>query len=203
MSTYLELQDRVNIDYLNRTGFTAATKRAILASIRHYERVRWNFNETSTALTTSSGQSFVTFPSNFLVLDDLRITINSEDLPLKRRDPQWIRDANMGSTANQPTDFAIYQNRAELFAVPNSAYSVPIYYVKSLTALSADTDTNAWTTGIMEDLIVYSAAKLMWANVLRNDTEAAKFAALEQGAFNEAIRHHEQFKFHGLKATKF
>lgn len=184
MSTYLEVQNRINNDYLNRTGFGSETKRAIQTAIRHYQYRRWTFNETSTAVTTSSSQSYVTLPSNFLILDELRITLNGESIPLNRREAIDIRDWNAGNTFGQPTDYAIYQNRIETFPVANSAYSLPIYYIKSLSALSADSDTNAWIQGGMEDVIVYHAAKLMWANVLRNDKETLKFNALEQTALS-------------------
>lgn len=203
MSAYSEVQDRINSDYLNRTTFGAETKRAIQAAIRHYERRRWNFNETSTALTAASSIGYVALPSNFLVLDDLRITIDGSGLDMIREDPQTIRDMNTAPTFGQPTHYALYQNRVNFFPVPDSAYSTPLYYIKSLSVLSADTDTNAWIQGGMEDVIVYHATKLMWANVVRNDAEALKFAQLEADAVNAIVSHHEQYRNTRLKATRF
>lgn len=203
MSTYLELQTRIANDYLNRSTLGDPIRRSILAAVRHHERQNWGFNETSTALTTSSGQAFVSFPSNLLVLHDLRITISGEKLQLNRRDSQYIREMNVASATGQPTDFAIYQNRAELAIIPNSAWSVSSYYVKSLSALSADSDTNAWTQGVMQDVIVYHATKIVWANVLRNEKEAVKYAALERAALSIASGENEQQRFHGIKPTSF
>jgi len=204
MSTFAQLQTRIRSDYLNRASdYVDETKRAIQAAIRHYENERWKFNQTATSLVTSSSQSFVTFPSNLLLFDDIRITVSGEDLPLNRRDAQTIRDWNTASTFNQPTDYAIYQNRAEFFPVPNSAWSIPIYYLKSLTELSADADTNAWTEGVMQDVIVYHAATDLWAFVLRNDKEAAKFAAREKTALLRAEGLRDQFVSHKLKSTSF
>lgn len=203
MSTFIEVVNRINDDFLNRP-FGAETRRAIKAAIRHYEYRRWEFNETSTALTTSAGQSYLSLPSNFLVLDDLRITINSEDLALNPADAQYIRDMNVTGVTSQPTDYTIYQNRIELALIPDSAYSCPVYYLHSLPALSADTDTNAWITGAMEDVIAYHAAKLMWATVIRNDKEALKFAGLEAGAVKNVTSANEQRRVPGrLKATRF
>lgn len=205
MSTYIEVQTRVLNDYLNRTttDFGAETKRAIQASIRHYQYERWDFNETASSVTTSSGQSFLSFPSNFLILNDLRIVINNESLDLVQRDPQWVRDANSVLTLGQPTHYAQTRNRAELFPTPNSAWAAPVYYIKSLPTLSADTDTNSWTTGIMEDVIVYHSAKLMWAGILRNDQEAAKFGQLEAAAVSTARGFNEQRRFGQIKPTRF
>ncbi len=203
MSTFIEVQNRINGDFLNR-NFGAETQRAIKAAIRHHERKRWNFNETATTLTTSSSVGFVTLPSNFLILDDLQITVSGEDLPLYSQNPQTIRDMNVSRALAEPTHYAIYQNRIELALIPDSAYSLPVYYIKSLTALSADSDTNAWLEGVMEDVIAYHAAKLMWATVLRNDKEAMKFAALEATALSNMASFNEQRRTPGrLKPTSF
>lgn len=204
MSTFLQLQTRIQTDYLNRgTAFVDETKRAIQAAVRYYENERWKFNQTATALTTSSSAISVSMPSNLLLFDDLRITLNGEDLPLNRRDPQWIRDAGSNNTFGQPTDYAVYRNRFEFFPTPNSAYSLPCYYLKQLPELSADADSNAWTEGIMQDVIVYHATTELWAFVLRNDKEAAKFAARERTALQKADILREQFIFHQLRPTRF
>lgn len=203
MSTLLEVQNRINSDFLNR-DFGAETRRAVQAAIRHYERKRWTFNETSTALTTSAGQAFVTFPDNLLILDDIRITINGESIPLLPRDPQFVRDSNMNNTEGQPVFYALYQDRAELSLTPDSAYAVPVYYVKSLPELSADSDTNEWIQGGMQDVIAYHAAKLIWGVTIRNDAEAAKFQKLENDAVNNMEGFHEQRRTpNRLKPTQF
>lgn len=203
MSTFIEVQNRINGDFLNR-NFGAETRRAIQAAIRTHERTRWSFNETSTALATSASVGFVSLPSNFLVLDDLRITINSENLPLLKRDPQHIRNMRVSNQPSEPTHYAIYQRRLELALIPDSAYALQVYYIKSLPTLSADTDTNSWLDGAMEDVVAYHAAKLLWATVLRNDREAAKFAALERTALSTMLGHIEQYNTPGsIKPTSF
>lgn len=203
MSSYIDLQNRVNLDYLNRTGFGAETQRAIKAAIRRYESTNWGFNEDSTAMATSSGQAFVSFPSDFLVLSDLRIVVNAENLPLTRQNPRYIRDMNMANNIGQPTDYAIYANRFELALKPDSAWTINVYYLKALPELALDTDSNEWTTGAMEDVIVYHAAKLMWANILRNDKEALKFAQLEKTALNTVEGQNEQNRLFKITATRF
>lgn len=203
MSTLLEVRNRINNDFLNRQ-FGDETLNAIKAAVRHYERKRWTFNETSTALTTSAGQAFVSFPDNLLILDDIRITINGESQPLLPRDPQFIRDSNMSNVQGQPVFYALYQDRVELSLIPNSAYAVPIYYIKQLPELSADNDTNAWLQGGMQDVIAYHAAKLIWGTVIRNDGEAAKFQKLENDAVDNMEGFHEQRRTpNRLKPTSF
>lgn len=203
MSTYGEIQDRISQDYLNRSDYGAEVRRAILAAVRYYERRRWRFNETASSLTTSAGQSYLTLPSNFLVLDKLKITYSGSTNNLDRQDLDYILDMRDNASQGVPTDFTIRAQKIELAVVPDSAYACPLYYIKSLSALSASTDSNAWTTGIMEDVIVYHATKLMWANVIRNDQEAAKYKALEDQAVAIASSDLEQYTISTLKPTRF
>lgn len=203
MPTLLEVQNRINSDFLNR-NFGAETLRAVQAAVRAYERTRWTFNETSTALTTTAGQSFLDLPSNLLILDDIRLTANGESLPLLSREPQFIRDSNMSNVQGQPVFYALYQDRVELALTPDSAYSVPVYYVKSLPELLQDDDTNEWIQGGMQDVIAYHAAKLIWGTVVRNDIEAAKFQKLENDALTRIEAHHEQRRTpNRLRPTQF
>lgn len=203
MSTYLELQNRIATDYLNRTDFGAQVQRSIQQAIRFYERRRWRFNETSTALTTSASLGSLTLPSNLLELDSLWITQAGNRYELIRTDQQDINEKNASSASSVPSYFTIYSDQIELAVLPNSAYSVTCYYLKSLTTLSADSDTNSWTSGIAQDVIVYHATKLMWANVLRNHQEAQIFAELERGALAILDSEHEQFQSLRLKPTSF
>lgn len=203
MSTYIEVQNRINGDFMNRQ-LGAETRRAIQAAIRFYERRRWSFNQTATSIATSAGQTFVSLPSNFLILDDLRITLNGQAIPMHERDPQYIRDMNMTGVTGQPTDYAFTRNRLELAITPDAIYSLPLYYVKTLPELSADSDENYWTLGLTQDVIAYHAAKLLWATLLRNDREAAKYAALERDALMQVTSLVEQRVSPGsLKATTF
>ena len=202
MPTFAQIQDRINLDYLNRSDLVNETKRSILSAIRYYEKKRWWFNETATALTTSAGQTYVTFPTNFLILDDLQITLNSADYSLSRRNIDFIREANTTRTQGQPTDFAIYQNRIELFPIPGSAYSLPIHYIKSLTALSADTDTNAWLS-VAEDCIVYRATMLMLLGAMGTPEKALPFAQLEAQSYKQLVSENEQRMNLRLHPTTF
>lgn len=203
MSTYLELQTRIATDYLNRTDFGDQVKRSIQQAIRFYERRRWRFNETSTALTTAASVGSLTLPANLLELDSLWITQSGNRYELIRTDQQDINEKNATSASSVPSHFTIYSDQIELAVLPDSAYTVTCYYLKSLSELSADSDTNSWTTGAMQDLVVYHATKLVWANVLRNRQEAQVFAELEQGVFMMVSSEHEQFQSLRLKPTSF
>lgn len=201
MSTYLELVQRVRDDYVNRSDFTAEVKRHILAAVRFYERRRWRFNQSSTAIACSAGQSFVALPGNFLTEDLFRI--ESQGIDLLRRELPDIVQMRAFSATGIPTHYAIYGAKIELAVIPDSAYSANLYYLKTLSELSADTDTNGWTQGLAQDVIAYHAAKLMWANVIRNDAEAVKYAQLEADALSMLVSEHEQYVFTAITPTRF
>lgn len=203
MSTYQEVQDRINNEYLNRGTFITETKSAIRAAIRQYETKRWTFNQTAVALATSAGVGYVAFPSNFLILDKLQITINSVDCKLNRRSRDWITEFNATRSQATPTDYGIYQNRINLSAIPDAVYALPMHYIKRLSVLSAADDTNAWIDGGMQDVIAYHAAKVVWGVSLRNREEAEKFAILERDALMEVRGYNEQFGSGKLEPTSF
>lgn len=204
MSTFQDIQDRINGDYLNRDTFTEETKRAIKATIRHYEYQRWPHNETATAIAATVGQDYLSLPSNFLVLDDHpRISLNGVTVELQRKTPREIREMNSSPQNGQPTHYSFYRNRINLFSPPDSAYSVNVYYLKQLPELSAGGDTNAWLTGGWQDVIAYGAAKLMWANVIRNDKEALKFATLERSALDVMREQEHQLLMGRIASTQF
>jgi hypothetical protein len=203
VATFQEVQDRINNEYLNRGTFIEETKTGIRAAIRHYSYRRLIFNETSVAVATSAGVSYVAFPNNFLILDKLEITINGFEIPLNRRDRDYILTMNATRATGQPTDYALYQNRINLALIPDAAYALPVHYLKQLPDLASAGSTNAFLDGAWQDVICYHAAKIVWAVCLRNDTEAAKFANLEQMALPTAQSHTEQYGTGKLTPTSF
>ncbi len=201
--TYLDLQNRINLDYLNRTDLQAETKRAIQASIRYYEGRRWHWNETSTNLASVASQAFVNVPADFMVLDLLQITAFGGTYKLVERDFEFIKNQNVTSFTGVPSSFAIRQQRFNLSPIPDSAYTIPCHYLQKLTALSADTDTNKWLSAA-EDVIAYHATKIMYATVVRSQPDNVMlFQQLENEALGKLFAANEQRMHHAIKATRF
>ena len=204
MATFGEVQDRIKLDYLNRSDLSAETTRAIGAAIRKYERQRFFFNESSTAVATVAAQSHVATQAAFFTTDYLRFFYEaSASYELTRVDMKDLLQMRGGNQATgQPTHYAVYGERYELFPVPDSAWTVTVHGVHQLASASVDSQTTDWFSAA-EDLIVYSATKLMWANVLRNREEAAIYAELEADAFKVLRGDTEQRMIHAIKATRF
>lgn len=182
MSTYAQVKARI-ADDLNRSDLTSQIAQQVLLAVDHYAHERFYFNEATSTLTATVGQSYVSPPSDMLVLDDIYITISGRNVRLIRVDLNDVI-AYRPTTNGRPRSYCYYMDRFELDRPCDSAYSMPVYYVKELTALSADSDTNAWTTD-GEDLIVARAEKMLYATVIKDQEKAAVAAALEKDALTD------------------
>ena len=180
MATYLETQNRIASE-LNRTGITSEIKLAILSAVEYYKKRRWPWNEYADTLTCVTDTEYVALPSDFVELDKLQITVGTQKRPLYQREYGQIVDWRANSSSGEPTDFALWQNRLELFRTPNSTYTLTIHYVRSLTVLAADADENAWLTDA-EELIRLHAKKDLYANKIRDTNSAKDMQALEDSA---------------------
>lgn len=177
-------------------------KRAVLSTIRRRKRERYWFNETATALVAVVNRDFISKPANFLFLDRLEVVENSNTTALIEQDLGFIRNVNQNDSANLPVYFTEYQNHFILANTPNSAYPINCFYVKQLPVLVNDSDTNKWLSAA-EDVIVYGAAKQVWALTIRNASAAAVCAQLEGEALSELRQMRDQTQFNRIKATRF
>lgn len=204
MATYEQVQDRINNEFLDRSDLTAETKTAIKATIRHYERKRFPFNESSTAFATSASVSATTLSTAFFSVDYVRLFYQaSASYELTKCAMGDLLNMRAGAIAQgMPTHYALYGLNIEYFPIPDSAWTVTVHGIHQLSALSASSDTNDWLSAA-EDLIVYGATKLVWANVLRNKEEAANFQVLEEDAYNVLQEATEQRLATGIRPTKF
>ena len=184
MATYREMQDRINLDYLNRTDLGNETKRAIIRAIKHYEKNRFWFNLTSTALAIGTASSTASLPDDFLALDYATVRDSSMDYLVALRSFDRIAYKNQNtSLSGVVAELCYYRDKLNFTPKPSSATTLTIYYTHSLPVLSADSDTNAWTSA-GEDLIVHHATADMLGNVLRvtDNTQVANHKAWEQEA---------------------
>lgn len=202
MPTYLDVQNRIADDLLNRSDLTNQVKNGIQAAIRHYQRERFWFNETSTVLTCVVSQETVAVPSDFLFVQELMVTQNSANIQLIAAPFDFIRRLNINNTVGLPTRFCKYGENFCLANLPDSAYPLPCWYINQLPALSADSSTNAWLSAA-EDVIVYRASRLVWSTTLRNMSAAAVCAQLEAEAILELRREAQMHQNLELKPTTF
>ena len=178
-STYGTLQSRI-ADDLNRADLTSQIQQNINLAIKHYRTERFWFNETSATAAATVGSAQVAAPLDILIIDRLYILISGINIELLPMDLDAIIEFRP-ITNGRPRSFCYYRNQFELDRKCDQAYTLTLYYVKELTALSASGDANLWTTDC-EDLIVFHAEKMLYANVIKDMQKAQAAAALEKEA---------------------
>ena len=178
--TFKDVQDRVNLDYLNRTDFTNETKRAIIRAIKHYERERFHFNQTATAINASTAAYTLSLPADFFALDQVTVSVNGVGgFPVVQRTMERVSYRQSDGTSGVPQEVALYANNLNFYPKPSSAFPVTVRYTFQLAQLSADSDTNKWLSAA-EDLVVFHAAADMMANVIRGrPDDVATFRDME------------------------
>jgi hypothetical protein len=204
MATYKDLQDRINLDYLNRTTLIPETKRAIRAAIRTYEATRFWFNETVATAVASTSIPSIAVPTDFLLLDRLEVVLPSGACALRQQDFGYLRYMQINSPVGQPANFAYRGNRFEFDVTPNSAYPVIVYYIRSLPDLSADADTNEWTNEAA-NLVAHCATLNMLGSTLNtaDDRKVAYHRTQMALARNELELRNTQRLSYKLKPTLF
>lgn len=204
MATYKDLQDRINLDYLNRMTLMPEVKRAIAIAIRTYEANRYWFNETFVVLNAVTDQSFIPVPTDFLEPIRLELTVNGGTSELPRLALPDLRTLAMNSPSSQPTYYTYYGDRIELSCPSSGNYECPFYYVYSLPAFVSDDDSNAWTNEAA-NLIAHAATLELMTGVLQvHDTQKiARHQMLLEMAERELATRNLTRLTHRLRSTYF
>lgn len=186
MTTYANVVARIQDD-LQTVSLTAQAQQQILLAIRHYRTYPLWFNEATTTLSAS--QAYVALPSDFISDVALYLKESGTDRELTKWSPKEIFE-HRPTSGGRPTAWTIYGNQIEFNRSCDAVYTLPLRYIKELTALSAGSDENEWLIS-GEDLIVYRAEKMLYDRVLKNRDEAARSAMLESEAFKALSRYNQ------------
>lgn len=194
MPTLGEISARI-ADDLARVDLTTQIKAEVLDSIRDYQGRRFWFNETRAyTFNTVVGQSDYTLAvasgfSDFTEVDWLQITVNGRVYDLCEGAAEWIDQwlADFPLNTGQPTDWCYYGATFRLYPRPDAVYPVRIAGLGTLTALSADGDSNAWTM-LADDLLRARGKWRVYKHVIRDDTGAARQEQPIQDALTRLTR---------------
>lgn len=185
MATYREMQLVIADELGNRTDLlsplsdssltTSPIKYAIQSAITKWEREPFEFNEaySQPLFTTVASQEFYTI-SDATAIDSmpqvyvLHALINSIRYPLEKRSWEWMEEVSGNPTAiGQPTDWAYFARNLRLYPIPDGAYPIRASRITKVTGLSADADTNIWTSTAYD--LIRSEAKLILAQEVLYD----------------------------------
>ena len=179
MATLAELVNEGSDD-IARTDLTAQCSDAIVMAIRHYDHKRWWFNEASSTFTTTASTTTYALPSDFRAIDYLEARITGDEFQeVIQHDFPTIKKMLEGSSVTgYPEAFAIRDEKVWLAYTPNDAYTVRMYYIRSLADMTAGA-SNSWTTDC-KDLVRAAASRTVATRTL-HDAELVNFmATIEQ-----------------------
>lgn len=188
-ATYIQLQRQIADEMGDRTdllsplsdsGLSASpVQNAIQSAISKFERETFYFTETysSPLFTTVASQEFYTSSDAAAIATIpnviyLHILIAGNRFPLTKRGWQYIEEMSISpASTGQPEDWAYFAEQIRLYPIPDGAYPVRASHTTKLTNLSADADSNVWTSDAFD--LIKSEAKLILAQEVTHDNELA------------------------------
>ena len=191
MTTYGTMRNRIADELANDGDITAAQiNYAIQDTVKQYERKPWWFNQKTDTFSTVVAQEYYTSADLADIPDIVQIVsatvADTSARPLRPVDYQTIDDEQDGSVDGFPRCYAVFKESLRLFPIPEAVYTVTLSYVYRLAALSADGDSNVWTTDA-EELIRQGAKRRIALNYLNSEEIAARVAVMEREAYTEMI----------------
>ena len=179
MATLSQLVNEVSDD-LARTDLTAQCSDAVVMAIRHYDHKRWWFNEASATFTTTASTTTYALPSDFRAVDYVEARLTGDEVQeVQPLDLPAIKKMLEGtSVTGYPEAYAIRDEKMWLAYTPNDAYTVRLYYLRSLSELTAGA-SNAWTTDC-KDLIRAHASRTVATRTLHDGELASFMSVIEQ-----------------------
>jgi len=152
MTDFATMVSRVEAE-IHRTNINAAVRSAILSAIEHYEDTEPPFHVTTERAesATIDGQTYYPVPDDFLDFIGeypLQITVNQSTYPLNRRSWDYLQVIDLNAVVGKgiPFDWTYGDGQIRLYPQPQAAYGLCLYYRKTLPVITADTDSNFWTT---------------------------------------------------------
>lgn len=149
MPTFGTLKTRIsNAIKLTDTASLSRIGDAINRSIDFFENEHFGFNEATSAITLTADNEVVpNIPTDFeyewqnggLVLVD-----NQIHYPLQKITHEERASINSEVSA-RPTTYTVRNNQILLYPIPDQAYTVNLFYIKTYADLTLDTESNDWT----------------------------------------------------------
>lgn len=180
MSDFGTMQAEI-ADDLARSDLTTQIKSAIKSAIRHYERKRYTFNETTNTFSTVASQNYYGAAAlsdipNMFAIDGMKCLSGGSKYTVHEKEFAYIDDIDTGDSTGDPTFFCLYNNQIRLYPTPDSVRTITVAYAYKLPTLSADADTNAWMVDGY-DLIKACAKGDIYENVIRDFAESDRMKA--------------------------
>lgn len=148
MATLGEMVGRIREDLNRGTDFDGRIKRAISEAIHFYRNRRLGFNIKEAKALLTSGNEYVSLPTDWIEADFLRLETDQFRQPLDEVTFDWIEDANLSpQIEGQPQKFAIHNRRLRFYPIPDRSYTLALSYqfeFKDVSISASDGASNPW-----------------------------------------------------------
>lgn len=181
LANYSDLKSAI-ASYLARSDLTSQIPDFIrLAEIRLRRELRIRQMLKNATTATTSGDSTVGLPSDFLELRDIFIQDNPDQIVNFLSPAMFHRNAR-ATESGEPVNYTIIGEELQFAPIPDSSYTVQMLYFYAPTFLSDANTTNLFTDNV-SDLLLY--ASLSEAEpYLMNDARIAVWASLYDRGLN-------------------
>jgi hypothetical protein len=195
IASYSELQTAV-ASYLARTDLTSQITDFIrFAELRLRRELRIRQMLKSVTTTTTSGDSTVELPSDFLEIRDFVVSTNPLQ-PLTYSSPSAFSRNARTTESGKPLDYTILANEFQLAPIPDSAYTVKLLYYAAPEFLSDTNSSNAFVANA-PDALLY-AALLEAEPFLMNDARINTWGTMYDRAISTLTKSDESSQYSGV-----
>lgn len=180
MSTFAQVKSRV-LSEIKRPGMTTEANAHVLRAIEYYaDRRTWK-NEGTNQITLTVSTNTKAIPAGLRDVSRVAVVVAGRDYELEKITRELMADRHGADTGTgQPIEYSWEDTVFKFWPTPDAAYVVNVTGIYDDTALSADGDTNSWTT-IGEDLVV-ARAKYTICRDLTLDTEMMALSQMAERA---------------------
>jgi hypothetical protein len=194
-TTYSELQT-VIASYLARTDLTTQIPDFIrLAELRLRRDLRIRQMLKSATTATVAGDETVELPSDFLEVRDLVIVGNPVQ-PLSYYSPSALNRNTRTWESGKPQDYTVLANNFQLAPIPDSVYTVKMFYFAAPAFLTTSNVSNVFLLNT-PDALLYGAL-LEAAPYLMDDARINTWATMFDRAMSSITRSDEQGQYSGV-----
>lgn len=191
MGTLGEMKTRI-ADELARSDLTTQIARSITTAIAYYERKPFWFNDGLDTFSTVASQEYygtadLAAIATLVKIRSLRLTVSGSRYPIQQRPFEYIDKISvMPTVTGWPNQYAYWNKQIRVYPIPQGVYTFTLAYIKRLTALASDSETNAWTDDA--EVLIRTRAKLdLMINVMREPNLQDDIALLNAQLGQELI----------------
>jgi hypothetical protein len=195
LATYSDLKTTV-ANYLARTDLTTQIPDFIrFAELRLRRELRIRQMLKSVTTTTTSGDSTVALPSDFLEVRDFYVSTNPIQ-PLTFSSPAIFSRNTRSTQSGKPLDYTILASEFKLAPVPDSNYTLEMLYFAAPTFMDDSNSSNAFMANA-PDALLY-AALLEAEPYLMNDARINTWGSLYDRAITTLTKSDESSQYSGV-----